>query len=191
MGEAKRRLAAGPAADADAAATNYVHDRRRMESLLLTQMVWAVMEAGVADREDPDLKECLQLLEAAMNEALIGLTRPERDKIGRRAIRAHLDVTAPYRTEGSRCDKVALITFLIIKSVNDSGYMVIGAESDLQRAIDLFIPAILHMTREPKLYASSVKHARKCLQHLQRLGYFEGVQFAEPEVEEAPEAEAA
>ena len=190
MGEAKRRLAAGPAADA-APAAPYLHDRRRMESLLLTQMVWAVIEAGVADREATEFIECKRLLEAAMMEPLAGLSRPERDKIGRRAIRAHLDVTAPYRTEGSRCDKVALITFFIIKSVNDSGYMVIGAESDLQRAIDLFIPAILHMTREPKLYASSVKHSRKALQHLQRLGYFEGVAFAEPEAEEAPEAEAA
>lgn len=168
--------------------TQYVSDRQRVESLLLSQMMWAIIEAGAGNREGDEFKQCQKLLVAAMGEPLVGLGERERMKLCRRAGRAHLEVTEPYRTEGARCDKIALIVYFLIKSVTDCDYMVVGEGSNVQRALDFYIPAIEHMVEEPALYRSSKKHSRKVLAHLQRLGYFAGVPFADEDEHEAAEA---
>ena len=158
----------------------YVSDRQRVEALLFPQMLWAVVEAGVADKTQDDYKECQRLLREAMDEPVRGLRDKDRGKIVRRCGRVHLDITAPYRTEATpHCDKIGLIVYFLIKSVVEDGYLVFGAGSAIDRALDLYLPAIAHLTEEPALFASSRKHARKVLEHLQRLGYFGGVPFAE------------
>ena len=156
----------------------YASDRQRVEIILLAQMLWAVVEAGVADRTLPEFQECQHLLIDAMNEPVAGVAVKDRGKLIRRAGRAHLDVTEPYRREGSRCDKVALIVYFLVRSVTDCDYLIIGEGSNVARALDLFLPAIAHMVDESRLFESGRKHARKVLDHLQRLGYFGGVPFA-------------
>lgn len=159
----------------------YVSDRQRVELVLIPQMLWAVVEAGVADKTLPEYRECQRLLHEAMAEPVTGLSVKDRGKISRRVGRAHLDVTAPYRSEGvgERCDKIGLIVYFLVKSLTDCGYFEYGAGSAIQRALDIYLPAIQHLADEPALFASSQKHARKALGHLQRLGYFDGVPFAE------------
>ena len=160
--------------------TAYVSDRQRVEALLFPQMLWAVVEAGVADKTQDDFQECHRLLREAMEEPLAGLDDKDRGKIVRRTGRVHLEITAPYRTEATPlCDKIGLIVFFLIKSATDCDYLVIPANSAIQRALDLYLPAIEHLTDEPALFASSRKQARKVLGHLQRLGYFGGVPLAE------------
>ena len=135
-----------------------------------------------------DFKACQKLLIDAMAEPVAGLDDKSKGKLVRRAGRAHLEVTEPYRQHGDRCDKVALIVFYLIKSATDCDYLVIGEGSNFQRALDLFLPAIEHMTGEPRLFAAGRKQARKVLAHLQRLGYFGGVPFAEDVERERLEA---
>lgn len=159
---------------------SYFSDRQRVESLLFPQMLWAVVEAGVADKTQSDFQECQRFLREAMEEPLCGLDDKERGKIVRRTGRVHLGITAPYRTESTPlCDKIGLIVYFLIKAVTDCDYLVIPADSAIQRALDLYLPAIEHLTEESALFASSRKHARKVLEQLQRLGYFGGVPFAE------------
>ena len=160
--------------------TAYVSDRQRVEALLFPQMLWAVVEAGVADKTLPDFQECQRLLREAMEEPLAGLDDKDRGKIVRRTGRVHLEITEPYRTEEvTLCDKISLIVYFLIKAVTDCDYLVIPLDSAIQRALDFYLPAIAHLTGEPALFASSRKHARKVLEQLQRHGYFGGVPFAE------------
>jgi len=56
--------------------------------------------------------------------------------------------------------------------------MVIGNGSALQRALDLFLPAIEHATEMKPLFGRARKRARKVLDQLQQLGYFGGVPFS-------------
>ena len=160
--------------------TGYLNDRQRVEALLFPQMLWAVVEAGVADKTLPDFQECQRLLREAMEEPLAGLDDKDRGKIVRRTGRVHLEITEPYRTEEvTLCDKISLIVYFLIKAVTDCDYLVIPLDSAIQRALDFYLPAIAHLTGEPALFASSRKHARKVLEQLQRHGYFGGVPFAE------------
>lgn len=158
----------------------YVSDRHRVEALLFPQMLWAVVEAGVADKSQSDYQKCQRLLREAMDEPVRGLSDKDRGKIVRRCGRVHLEITAPYRTEATpHCDKIGLILYFLIKSVVEDGYLVFGAGSAIDRALTLYLPAISHLTEVPALFASSRKHGRKVLEQLQRLGYFGGVAFAE------------
>ena len=159
--------------------TPYLSDRQRVEALLFPQMLWAVVEAGVNDKEGAEFKECQRLLFEAMAEPVKGLSERDTGKIVRRTGRVHLDVTEPYRQEGARCDKVGLIVYFLIKAATECDYLVIPEGSAIQRALDLYLPAVQHSADEAALFASSKKHARKVLKHLQRLGYFDGVPFAE------------
>ena len=160
---------------------NYVSDRQRVEAMLFPQMLWAVVESGVRDKTGADFKECQRLLREAMEEPLRGLSDKDRGKIARRCGRVHLDITAPYRSDGvgDRCDKIALILFCMIKAATDCDYLVYGEGSAISRALDLYLPAIQHLADEPALFASAQKHARKVMQQLQSMGYFGGVSAAE------------
>ena len=80
-------------------------------------MLWAVVEAGVADKTQADFQECQRLLREAMDEPLAGLVDKERGKIVRRTGRVHLEITAPYRMEEvTLCDKIGLIVYFLIKA---------------------------------------------------------------------------
>ena len=103
--------------------------------------------------------------------------RTGRSKLIRRGHRAHEEVTAPYRKEGHRVDKVGLIIYWLLKSVTDCEYVVIGEASSLQKALDIIWPALEHAAQVDPLLASAKKQGKRLLEHLQRLGYYSGVPY--------------
>jgi hypothetical protein len=156
----------------------YLSDRQRVESLLIPQMMWGIVKAGVDNFEAESFKRCLSHLVRAMAEPVEGLDASEKRKIILRTGRAHLQVTEPYRNNGTRVEKVALMVFFLLKSITDCEYLVIGEGSHIEEALDVFLPVIEPSAGEAPLYASACKHAAKMLDHLQRLGYFAGVPFS-------------
>jgi hypothetical protein len=156
----------------------YLSDRQRVEALLIPQMMWGIVKAGVDDFEAESFKRCLSHLVHAMAEPVEGLDANEKRKIIMRTGRAHLEITEPYRNNGTRVEKVALMVFFLLKSITDCEYMLIGEGSHMEDALDVFLPVIEPSAGEAPLYASACKHAAKMLDHLQRLGYFAGVPFS-------------
>jgi hypothetical protein len=156
----------------------YVSDRQRVEALLIPQMMWGIVKAGVDDFEAENSKHCMSHLVHAMAEPVEGLDANEKRKIIMRTGRVHLEVTEPYRNNGTRVDKVALMVFFLLKSITDCEYMVIGEGSHMEEALGVFLPAIEPSACEAPLYASARAHAAKMLDHLHRLGYFVDVPFS-------------
>ena len=156
----------------------YLSDRQRVEALLIPQMMWGIVKAGVDDFEADKFKRCLSHLVHAMAEPVNGLDINEKRKIIMRTGRAHLEITEPYRNNGTRVEKVALMVFFLLKSITDCEYMVIGEGSHMEDALDVILPVIEPSAGEAPLYASARKHAARMLDHLQRLGYFGGVPFS-------------
>lgn len=150
-------------------------DRQRVEMALLPNIMLHVVVAGVNDPEHDDAKEMVRLLNAAANDVVADLTERERLKLMRRTIRVHDEVMGPFEAEGMRTDKAGLILFYLLSAIVESEYFVIGAESELSRAIDLFLPAIEHAAEIDRLDASARKAARKLLRDLQARGFFCGV----------------
>lgn len=152
-------------------------DRQRVELLLPSQVMLAVLIHGVDDPDHPDAKQCKELLVLAGNEVLMDLLPNRREQIVRRVYRVHKEVTEPYTKEGMRTDKLGLIAYYWLKAVVDQEYLVIGEESAFMKAMDIFLPAIEHVAQIEKVDKSAQKNARKFLAHLQRLGYYQGVSF--------------
>jgi hypothetical protein len=156
----------------------YLSDRQRVEALLIPQMMWGIVKAGVDDFKAANFNRCLSHLVQAMDEPVKGLDFNEKRKIFVRTGRAHLEITEPYRNNGTRVEKVALMVFFLLKSITDCEYMMIGKGSHMEEALDVFLPVIEPSAGEAPLCASARKHAAKMLDHLQRLGYFAGVPFS-------------
>jgi len=156
----------------------YLSDRQRVEALLIPQMMWGIVKAGVDDLEAESFKHCMSHLVHAMAEPVDGLDANQKRKIVMRTGRTHLEITEPYRNNGTPVDKVALMVFFVLKSITDCEYMVIGEGSHMAKALDFFLPVIAPSAGDAPLYASARKHAAEMLDHLQRLGYFAGVPFS-------------
>jgi hypothetical protein len=156
----------------------YMNDRQRVEALLLPIMLLDVLLAGVSDPNHEDAKATKAFLSEASNAPLAGLVKKERDKVARRMVRVHQEVMAPYRREEMRADKVGLITYFLLKSVTECDYLVLSVDDPLQKALDLFLPALTPSAEIEPLLVSARKAARKVLDHFQTLGYFDGVPFA-------------
>ncbi len=152
-----------------------MNDRQRVEALLLPQMLLAVLLAGVNDPNAPEAVEAANLLNAAQGEPLRGLVPERAEKLVRRVCRLHLEITAPYRTDGARMDKLGAAVLYMLQRILDADYLVLYEGSNMQRALDLMVPALAHVFDVERLDASAQKAGRRMLEHAQRLGYFEGV----------------
>lgn len=152
-------------------------DRQRVELLLPVQVMLTVLIHGVDDPEHEDAKRCREFLVQASEEPLRDLPADKREKVMRRVIRLHDEVSRPYTKEGMRADKYGLIAYYWLKALIDEDYLILGAESLFSKAMDLFLPAIEHATEIEKVDKSAQKSARKFLAQLQRLGYYQGVRF--------------
>jgi len=93
----------------------------------------------------------------------------------RRAIRLHNQVTAGYRKERVRVEKMGLIALYSLQMVLDADYLVLEEGSDLSEAINAIMRGLTDAFSEEKLDASAQKQAAKLLSHLQELGYFYGI----------------
>lgn len=152
----------------------WASDRQRVEVLLPAQMVLAIIIAGAGDR-DADFDACKALLLTACKEPVADLTPAHQRKVLNRATRLHREVSAPYTKDGAEVSKLGLIVFYWLKAVVDSGYLVFAAGSAIDRAIDLFVPAIEHAAQVEAVDRSAQKQAVHMLRHLQRLGYYQGI----------------
>ena len=150
-------------------------DRQRVGLLLPVQVMLTVLVHGVDDPEHEDAKLCRELLVQASEEPLGDLPPDKKVKVMRRVLRLHDEVSRPYTKEGMRADKYGLIAYYWLKALTDADYLILGAESAFSKALDLFLPAIGHVTEIEKVDKSAQKNARKFLTHLQRLGYYTGV----------------
>ena len=155
----------------------YLNDRQRVELHLIPMLLLGVVIAGVNDPDHPDAKECQRLLLDAAEAPFKDMREPFRSKLIRRGHRAHEEVTAPYREEGHRVDKVGLMLYWVLKAITDCDYVVIGEDSSLQKALDIVWPALEHSAKVDPLMASAKKQGKKLLVHLQRLGYYAGVAY--------------
>ena len=153
----------------------YRSDRQRVEAMLIPQMLLSVLLAGVNDLEHPDAVAAKHLLVEACDETVIGLLAQERSKIIRRMFRLHQEITGPYSKPGARVDKIGLIAYFLVKSITDREYMVVGADSALQKALDLMLPALEPAAGIGALLESARKQTRGVLDQLQSLGYYGGV----------------
>lgn len=152
-------------------------DSRRVELLIFPTVFLNVLECGVADKEAEDYKRCGQCLVDANREILAGLDQRRYDAIQRRVIRLHDALTAPYRVNGARVDKTAMTFLYALQSVLDADYLVLHEGSQLARAINAIIEAIQDAFGEPRLEASARKQAAKVIEHMQRLGLFNGIKM--------------
>lgn len=156
----------------------YMSDRNRIEVLLPPQLMIAVLTAGVEDQEDEVFKRCYRNLQLASVEPLLGLMPKEQQKLGKRCVKLHLEITAPYRGENEEVAKVGLINFYVIKAIVDSGYLNYEEGSPLDLGIQDFITGIEPHAQIERKDRSAQKQARKVLAHLQRLGYYPGVEMS-------------
>ena len=150
-------------------------DRQAVELLLPTEAVRLVLRDGVAEQDD-DFRRCMELLGTAQREVLTarGGTLKDQTKIGRRTLRALGDAVQPHIRDGVSVGKVGLIVFFWIRALTDSGYLVFGEGSAIDRALQLFTGAIEHYADEPKVRASAEKQARRLLAALQARGLYQG-----------------
>jgi len=153
----------------------YLNDRQRIELMLPPQVMLAVLIDGVNDPDHPDAIKCRELLVKASAEPIQDLPPNKQVQLTRRVMRTHLEVTAAYRKDGMRTDKLGLIAYYWLKALLDQDYLVLGPESYFSQALDLFLPAIEHAAQIEKLDKSAQKNARKFLAHLQSLGFYQGV----------------
>jgi hypothetical protein len=151
-------------------------DRQRVEVMLPAQLMLGVLISG-ANKQDADYKRALAALIEACDDAVRDVPRDRRDRIARRMLRAHDEITAPFLKEGARADKVGLVVFYWLELLIDSDYLLLRAGGAMQCALDVLLPALEHAARIERLDASAQKSARKFLAHLQQLGYYHGVRF--------------
>lgn len=156
----------------------YRSDRQRVEALLLPQFLLGVLLAGVNDPDHPDAIKAKGHLLAASREAFADLNEKKQRQIVNRAHRAHLEVMAPYEKQGARVDKIGLIVYFILKSITDCDFLMIHADSEMQKGVDLMLDALMPSAEIEPLLDSARKQSRKALEHLQRLGYYDRVPFS-------------
>jgi hypothetical protein len=157
----------------------YVTDTQRVERLLLPHIMLGVLHSGVNDRQSPDCIRCNGHLVDASLVAVEGLTEKKRNSLIKRMIRLHDGLLEPYRKNGARVDKVGLITYYILKAVTDTGYMEIVADSAMDKAMAIMLPALTPSAQIERLDASAQRAARKLLTQMQEQGYFKGVVMEE------------
>ncbi len=152
-----------------------LNDRQRVELTLAPVILLDVLEAGAVDPKADDVVAARTHLVLAATEVLGDLPAPERAKIIRRSERAFTVATAPYRKAGDAASKLGLIAFYWLQDLVTAEYFVLAEDSQLQKALDLLLPALEPAANIPAMDASARKQATKFLRTLQGLGYFRGV----------------
>ncbi|WP_336801775.1 hypothetical protein [Kaistia sp. MMO-174] len=152
-------------------------DRQRVEILLPAQIMLGVLIAGVPEDQQagPEFAECQRHLLDAAKEPVADLLPGQQRKILNRVTRVHREVSAPFTPEGSEVSKFGLIAFYWIKALVDCEFFIFAAGSSIDRAIELFIPAIEHAAQIEAVDRSAQKQARRMIGHFQRLGFYRGV----------------
>jgi hypothetical protein len=154
----------------------YLSDRQRVELALPAHVMMGVVIAGVEDQDD-DYRRCVTLLRTAAREPVADLDARKERKIQQRVRRLHHDVVRPYSGEGEDVGKFGLIVFFWIAAMVETSYFVFAAGSAIDEALKLYIGAIEHKAREPRVVASAQKQARKMIARLQALGFYQGLQL--------------
>ena len=144
----------------------------------MPMMLLGVLLVGVNDPDLPAAKAAKEHLIAASESAIDDLQKAARKKIIARAHRAHLEVMAPYEKAGHRVDKIGLTVFFLLQAITDCDYMLIGADTPMQKGVDLMLAALEPAAEITPMLESAKKQARKVLDHLQRLGYYVDVPLA-------------
>lgn len=152
-----------------------MNDRQRTEAILFPVFLLNILACGVNDQQSDEFLACRAQLHQAIEEALHGCDDKRKSSLLRRAARVHNDITASYRAEGVRVEKMALMALYCLQAVLDADYLVLVEGSDLAAAIDAVVNGLEHAFAEERLDASAKKQAGRMLLHLQELGYFHGV----------------
>ena len=152
-----------------------MNDRQRVEAMLFPVFLQQVLRCGVNDQGSDDFRSCMLHLQQAITAALEGCDQKKRDHLMRRVCRVHNDVTARYRADHIRVDKMGLMTLYCLQAVLDADYLLLEEGSNLSEAINAIVRGLEDAFAEERLDASAQKQAAKMLGHLQELGYFYGV----------------
>ncbi len=149
-----------------------LNDRQRVELSLPIHMMLTVLITGANNPQADEVVEArLLLLEAAI-EPLSGLPPEHRLKLVRRIKRLHRDIMAPYSREETKAAQVGLAAFYMLQAIADSGFLIVGEDSKLAKALELMLPAIERQI-DADIEAIAQKQARDCLMRLQSLGYYD------------------
>lgn len=152
-----------------------MNDRQRTEAIFFPIFFQQVLRCGVNDQTTEEFRACFLQLQQAIDMVLQGCDERRYANLMRRAIRLHNQVTAGYRKERVRVEKMGLIALYSLQMVLDADYLVLEEGSDLSEAINAIMRGLTDAFSEEKLDASAQKQAAKLLSHLQELGYFYGI----------------
>lgn len=152
-----------------------MNDRQRVEAIVFPVWFQTVMVCGVNDQTTEDFKTCFSYFQDAINEGLRGCDERKRMALLRRAARLHNDIMRDDIANDVSVEKIGLSALYALQIVLDADYLVLHEDSALASAIQSVIAGLEHAMARAKLDASARKHGRKLVEHMQRLGYFDGV----------------
>lgn len=138
-----------------------------------------VLKCGVNDKTTDDYRSCMLQLQQAIDVVLRGHEPRKKDYLMRRACRVHNVVTASYRDERIRVEKMGMMALYCLQRVLEADYLVLEEGSNLAAAIEAVVRGLEDSFVEEKLDASARKQALKLLQTMQDEGYFVGVNTKE------------
>lgn len=163
-------------------------DRQRIE-LGLPAWLWNGLVHATSWRPDPELpaseakdqlvKQVVRLktlLNKACDEAVDGLDERKRRQLNRRITRVAMDCSVEIDRQNAV--KISLALYYFTKALLDSGTLELWEGSAMGEAMDLLFPAYQQGFDEARLDASAQKRARHMISHLNRAGFYLGVQNA-------------
>lgn len=145
--------------------------RRKWRRGRLARYYWHV---GTADEwfAYEQFLQCLEYLDRTLKAGLSDLLASKANSILRRIERLHYSIIEPFlkweiKTGESVTPKIGLVTFYLLQILVDDGWIVFGEDTDFQRALDIYLPAIEHVAAVERRDLSAQDQARKIYERLQ------------------------
>ena len=144
------------------------------ERIIPIKLAWATVYHG-ADLNDPEIQQVLALIAQAEAAELAALPREKRESASRYAMRNAEAILQPFIAQGMACAKFGLITFHAVQELVSDGLYDADANPAFDAALQAIISekgSVVEMHNIDGVDRSAQKHARKVVEHMQRLGYF-------------------
>lgn len=154
----------------------YFNARRAVEAMVFQFALIIVIREGVTEEYADDANRAIELLDRSIADAIP--TDRRDDLVERRAARAAMrNIVHQIRGDDVPVAKLGLAIYYMMRNLIDQDLYVVVDDGNLDRAMNIILPALSEWTSEDRLDRSAFKGARRAFKSLQKDGYFTGVKW--------------